>query len=329
MRGFRRILVAVKQPGRSSSPAIAKAEQLARSAGAAIELFHALAAPIEAEPFLYAGGSLVAAERKDRAKALAGLEMIADALRARGVKVSTSAEWDFPAYEAVVRQALRIRADLIVAEHHLGRRLASWILHHNDRELLRLAPMPVLLVKNSQPYRRPTVLAAIDPAHAFEKTAKLDREILRAASDLTGLLHGRLHAMHAYFPLPPVGVMGEILSTNLMGRLHAEARAQARRAFESQLRGSGIPTFRQHLERQFAVEAIPAVATRVGAALVVMGAVSRSGLKRIFIGNTAERVLDELPCDVLVVKPGSLKTPVARARRGAKLVAAPAPMAPF
>jgi universal stress protein E len=34
-----------------------------------------------------------------------------------------------------------------------------------------------------------------------------------------------------------------------------------------------------------------------------MDAVSRSRLKRIVIGNTAERVLDHLPCDVLIVKP--------------------------
>ena len=33
-----------------------------------------------------------------------------------------------------------------------------------------------------------------------------------------------------------------------------------------------------------------------------MGAVSRSGLQRIFIGSTAERVLDRLPCDLIVVK---------------------------
>jgi universal stress protein E len=33
-----------------------------------------------------------------------------------------------------------------------------------------------------------------------------------------------------------------------------------------------------------------------------MGATSRSGLKRIFIGSTAEHVLDSLQCDVLVVK---------------------------
>jgi len=34
-----------------------------------------------------------------------------------------------------------------------------------------------------------------------------------------------------------------------------------------------------------------------------MGAISRSGLKRIFIGSTAEDVLERLPCDALIVKP--------------------------
>jgi universal stress protein E len=48
---------------------------------------------------------------------------------------------------------------------------------------------------------------------------------------------------------------------------------------------------------------LPAIARAVRAGLVVMGAVSRSGLKRIFIGNTAEQVLDSLRCDVLIVKP--------------------------
>ncbi|MFH0343224.1 MAG: universal stress protein [Chromatiales bacterium] len=38
------------------------------------------------------------------------------------------------------------------------------------------------------------------------------------------------------------------------------------------------------------------------ASLVVMGAVSKRTLELLFIGNTAERVLDDLSCDVLVVK---------------------------
>jgi universal stress protein E len=34
-----------------------------------------------------------------------------------------------------------------------------------------------------------------------------------------------------------------------------------------------------------------------------MGAVSRSALERMLIGQTAEQVLDAVDCDVLVVKP--------------------------
>jgi nucleotide-binding universal stress UspA family protein len=34
--------------------------------------------------------------------------------------------------------------------------------------------------------------------------------------------------------------------------------------------------------------------------------VSRSRLQQLFVGSTAELVLDRLPCDVLVVKPPGL-----------------------
>ena len=59
-----------------------------------------------------------------------------------------------------------------------------------------------------------------------------------------------------------------------------------------------------------------------------MGAVSRSGLKRVFIGNTAEKILDELPCDVLVVKPARFQNRVRRASRGMRVVP-PQPLMPM
>jgi len=46
-----------------------------------------------------------------------------------------------------------------------------------------------------------------------------------------------------------------------------------------------------------------ALTEQMRADLVVMGAVSRRGLQRLFVGNTAEEVLDKLGCDVLIVKP--------------------------
>ena len=43
---------------------------------------------------------------------------------------------------------------------------------------------------------------------------------------------------------------------------------------------------------------------------VVMGAVARSSWKRLFIGATAERTLEDLPCDLLIIKPDWFQTPV-------------------
>jgi universal stress protein E len=39
--------------------------------------------------------------------------------------------------------------------------------------------------------------------------------------------------------------------------------------------------------------------------VVVAGAVARGRLERLLIGNTAEAILDDVPCDVVVVKPDS------------------------
>ena len=50
-----------------------------------------------------------------------------------------------------------------------------------------------------------------------------------------------------------------------------------------------------------------------------MGALSRSGLQRVFIGNTAERILGSLACDVLVVKPANSRRSVAHETRGMRV----------
>ena len=48
---------------------------------------------------------------------------------------------------------------------------------------------------------------------------------------------------------------------------------------------------------------LPAFAREYDADLVVMGALARTGLKRRILGSTAEQVLDNLPCDILIVRP--------------------------
>jgi universal stress protein E len=327
MGPIRSILVAVKDPTSRRLTIVSKAMQIAEGTGAQVELFHAISTPLLADAYVYSPQKLAQAERAIRARHLAALDGIASRLRRRGITTAVSAEWDFPPYEAVVRRARRIGADLIVAETHGGRHIVPWLLHLTDWELLRLSPVPVLLVKNARPYRRPAVLVAVDPSHAFAKTAQLDRELLRVGGLISDALRGTLHAVHAYTPIPPLmSTSLEPINPNVISSLESSARLKAKAAFRRVLSPASIPAKRRHLVARPPIEAIPAAARKSRCAIVVMGAVSRSGLKRFFIGNTAERVLDELACDVLIVKPPHFVSRVGRARRGAQLTVSTPPI---
>ncbi len=94
------------------------------------------------------------------------------------------------------------------------------------------------------------------------------------------------------------------------------AQARAKDDLKAALADTRIPRRRQHLVQGSPVETIPGLAQQLGSGLVVMGAISRSGLKRLLIGNTAERILNCLTADVLVVKPAEFKTRVAQRGRG-------------
>jgi hypothetical protein len=71
-------------------------------------------------------------ERETRANALRSLESVAARLRKQGINVTISAGNDFPLFEAIVRCARRVKADLIVAECHADRDVAPTLLHMAD-----------------------------------------------------------------------------------------------------------------------------------------------------------------------------------------------------
>jgi universal stress protein E len=319
---IRRILAAVKDPEARRLPGVRKAARLAAALDAELILFHAIAEP------LYVGGidgdlSMLYdnppdIERRTLEAQRERLERSARRLRRTGLKVAVSVAWDYPPYEAVVREAARLGAGLIVAERHPGRHLAAGLLHLNDWELLRRSPMPVLLVKRSGPWRQPAVLAAVDPEHTYEKPTRLDQQILRLGGTVADALGGALHAAYAYVPLPLTAFSAGALSDKEVLALEARAARTARARLQRTARTVGIPHARQHVLGRHPVDAIPYLAARIHSAIVVMGAISRSGFKRLLIGNTAERVLDRLDCDLLIVKPAGLVKAPPRARRGAR-----------
>ena len=322
MSTIRRILFAVRNPGAARQPGIDKAIQIAKSCGASLELFHALTAQVfmQLQPVIEESIEDLRAREVERARTR--LAKFAATARKQGVSLECSAEWDYPPHEAIVRRAMKIDADLIVAECHKGERTRPWLIHLTDWELLRTSPLPVLLLKNGRPYRRPLTLAAVDPGHAHAKPPELDAHIIAAARQLSAALRGSLHVMHASHPSTLALALGDpAINGAAIALTYDELVNQERDRFEKFVAKNHLPRARTHLVDGHPSVAIPRSARKLRAGLVVMGAVSRSGLKRIFIGNTAERVLNALPCDVLVVKPKSFESHVAQEPRGMRVVA--------
>ncbi len=321
MPKFNRILVAVKELDAKKHPSVLKAAQLARACGAEVELFHSLTTPVYVDIAEFTGQGLLAYEAELRQKAVRRLETIADGLRRHSLKVSVAAEWDFPGYEAIIRRALKIKADLIVASRHAGRHTAPWLLRLTDWELVRLSPVPVLLVKNPHAYRHPAILVAVDPTHAFAKPLQLDKHLLETGSLISRQLRGTLHAVHAYARLPLQSLQTTGMNPDMLEKVEVQAERAAAADFKHALRATRIAPSRRYLIGQHPIDAIREAAKKSRCALVVMGAISRSGLKNLLIGNTAERIIDELNCDILVLKPRSFLSRVSRKPRGPRLMA--------
>jgi universal stress protein E len=305
-------------------PAIDKAAQLARAFGASVELYHSITERVLADPYLDRLSYMQDFERQTEEHYRGELEFIANKLCKQGIKATANVDWDYPAHEALVRQARRHDIDLIVAECHARtRKAAPWLLHLTDWELLRTSPVPVLLVKNRNAWSKPVVLAAVDPAHSRAESSALDTEILKLASTFSDTLDGSLEVMHSYVPFPPSVLMGMGAGGTPPSEVAAETERRARKLLQKTLRRFGQTQVPRHLVAGRAVETIPALARDRNCGILVMGAVSRSGLKRIFIGNTAEKVLDALSCDVLVVKPASFTSRVSERGRGIRYVGLP------
>lgn len=226
------------------------------------------------------------------------LESMAAGLREQGLNVETEAFWAHPGYETIVREAVNYEADLVVQHTRRHAAISRMFLSHDDWQLVRCCPVPLLLVKEKPWQETPIILSAVDPKHSRHKPIGLDHKILSIATDMAKLVEGELHVMHSYSQVP------------LSGTYPKQAREEHEKAFATLMADFDVPEMQQHLMDEAPEFSLKQLEKELGADLVIMGAISRNILSDVFIGNTTEKVLDYLEGDVLVVKPDDFKTPV-------------------
>jgi universal stress protein E len=301
MNAIRNILVIV-DPAATHHPAVLKGALLAEKFGARLELF---ACNAELHPLKQVANGTpqstlsLATELKDF------LETLAVPLRARSLEVTTDAICAAPLHAALLDHAKQTEADLVVKDsrHHTFARRT--VFTNTDWELIRGLAAPLLLTKASVWAELPSVLAAIDPSHESDKAAQLDHCILEHAAQFAQRLGGKLHVVHAYpckVPMVAPIMAGPLLTASISPEAMAAEHAAKLNVLTRVANKYSLPLANIHLEVGGVRGSICNVAAQVRADVIAMGAMSRNGLTRAFIGNTAEEVLERLPCDALIVK---------------------------
>ena len=225
----------------------------------------------------------------------------------------------------IIYQVLRNNHDLVIKAPET----ADWLdrlFGSNDMHLLRKCPCPIWLVKPEAAKSYGRILAAVDvddnyPTAEQEKRHAMNQLILQLAGSLAITELSELHVVHVWNP-PGENIMRSGLANNSEEKISSYIY-QVRRHHEHSLNklisemtsyvGDEISNQimpQTHLMKGWAREEIPALANQINADLVVMGTVARTGIPGLFMGNTAENILNQLNCSVLAVKPPGFVTPV-------------------
>jgi universal stress protein E len=147
-------------------------------------------------------------------------------------------------------------------------------------------------------------VAAVDASSTHPAEQALNRRIIDIAQSLREARGGALTVLHAWQPF------GEyLLQPRMSPQVFADFLQRAERAAHQgtasllEAYPKPLADVRVEVVRGAPQDVIPTVASDQHADMIVMGSMGRSGPAGIFMGNTAERVLQRWHGSVLVVKP--------------------------
>jgi universal stress protein E len=290
---WRRILLAVPNVDYVATHIVDRVGRIARGLQAELELFSSIYEPDRVRPQGDEEPAAVIADLVEDAHRR--LERIADMFREQSVKTHCAVRWDYPVYEAIVRQALRQQTDLLVVPARATGDIGRRTLHYREARLIETCPCALLLLKSPEVYGKGPIIAAVDPLHAYEVPEELDESIIEAAKALSySLSEAPVHLYHA----------DGFAQATLRNRVYESVRNLAET--------HNIPSSNIRIVSGAVETTLPEFARTTRADVVVMGALSRTYAQQALLGHKAEQVLDGVGCDVLVVKPRAFTSPVSR-----------------
>lgn len=304
MQQFRKILVSVDAPGFGEPPhSLLRAVKLAKATGAALRVVNVVQQPSSfLRNFFHrdaATEKLLVAERERM------LNAMCEELDYSGI--STAILRGRPFVE-LIREVDSQRCDLLI--RNASGTDSPLFFSSLDMRLMRNGPCPVWIVKPRPVVTFERVLVAVDPFPADQSEESFHRQIVDLASSLAEWEQGMLHVVSAW-DIEGEALLASKVNTDVFKEYVDEIGALGRKNMRRAIEALAKPPQPKHTRyrKGIASEVITQYATEINADVIVMGTLARLGVSAMLMGNTAERVLRQVRCAVLTVKPSGFVSP--------------------
>lgn len=316
MQLFRNILVGVDlkqydptthEPSTVAREVIRQALWLAEKSAARLTFFSALNITTETLPHLdetdFRYLTTTAEQNADKI-----LDNLAEQARGRGIESVEKLALGRPWLE-IVRQVLRNQHDLLLIGTRDRTGLGRMLFGSTAVKLVRRCPCPVWVAKPEPEPAHWNILVTSDLAPVSVKALALAVQFSRIAP-------ATIHLLHVVdFPLDHLWSTG--LPDVKEEAYRRDVRRKAQQTLQAQIEQAGgrdlAAPVQVHLVDDpggLPDEGILGFMGRQAIDLLVMGTIGRTGLAGAMIGNTAERILPELTCSLLAIKPLEFVCPV-------------------
>jgi nucleotide-binding universal stress UspA family protein len=293
MHRFKNILCVVN-PDEKASAVVRRASELATLHGTQLSIVHVIPDAANSGPFSDDDGGVSLAKRDTGERRLLDKDGTVGNLVSKPLYGSPS--------EEIIRQVLNGHHDLLIKPVE-GPRIRGARPSSIDKFLLRQCPCPVWIFNPARHDKHERVLGALD-SDTDGANAELNDLVLDFSTSLAAEDQVEVHALSSW------GVRGEEAMRSRVGTLVIRRLAAGvRRANMRWLRRLTEPyarraaKFHVHLKKGTRNAAILNEAKKRRHDVIVMGTTGRVGVAEFLFGTLEERILSQVDCSVLAVKP--------------------------
>lgn len=228
---------------------------------------------------------------------------ILENLRNELVKLKISVNIDIRSEQdltkAIIDKVDEVKPDLVLKSTHGHDSLKYKFITNTDWKLIQKCPAPLLLVKPSAWHFNGGIVASVDPLHIKAEQTNLDHQLVAWAEYFEEEFNQIPKIFHCYYPV-----------SDAMQPKRNEPKSEVRKIKKIHnqkiyqlLSSHNIDPKNVEIVRGDLITELISYIKSASVNVLVIGALSRTGLEKFIVGSTAEKILDTAPCDILIIKP--------------------------